>query len=398
MPASGAAFHAVLAPISPGTRALAFAAEADARVEQTQPGSNFGTSNTLRMDQATGRAEDVDTYMRFAVAGLTGRVASAKLRLRSTGNTIHGVAVHTAAGGWTETGINWSNRPASASAPIAQVNSIDTQQWVEWDVTQAVTGDGPVDLRLTPTGDDGITFHSREASNQTLRPQLVVTVVNDGYARPKGAAVTRLSLVPAFKECTSPNRTHGLPLGQPSCSPPAQASSELTVGTSDANGATSNSVGTATFKVVPGTPSTPADEADVQLQVSITDVRRRTGPGRLHRVPAGTHHDAHHRPGRRWHLHPRGPRSARGRAVCRDSGRDRLDLLDRHHARRPQPGHDRRGRPRGLGAALRRAARQRSGRKPGHAGQHGFRPARHLRSVARPARIYPRSQRDMKLT
>ena len=44
--------------------------------------------------------------MRFAVDGIAGRVASAKLRLRSTGNTIHGVAVHAAGGGWTETGVN----------------------------------------------------------------------------------------------------------------------------------------------------------------------------------------------------------------------------------------------------------------------------------------------------
>ncbi len=277
LPASGAAYHAVLASTAPGTRALAFAAEADARVEQTQPGANFGTSNTLRMDQATGGAEDVDTYMRFAVEGIVGHVASAKLRLRSTGNTIHGVAVHIAGGGWTETGINWSNRPASASASIAQVNPIDTQQWVEWDVTQAVTADGPVDLRLTPTGDDGVTFHSREATNQTLRPQLVVTVVNPGNVRPKGADTTRLPLVPAYRECTSPSHTHGPPLGQPSCSPPAQASGELTLGSPDANGLPPGSVGSATFKVLTGTPSTPADEADVRLQVSITDVRRRAG-------------------------------------------------------------------------------------------------------------------------
>ncbi len=275
MPASGAAYQAVFAPVTAGAQTLAFAAEADARVEQANPGSNFGTSNTLRMDQATGGAQDVDTYMRFAVEGIAGRVASAKLRLRSTGNTIHGVAVHAAAGGWTETGINWNNHPAFAPGSIAQVNAIDTQQWVEWDVTSAVTADGAINLALTPTGDDGITFHSREASNQTLRPQLVVTVVNDSYVRPKVAAQTRFALVPAYRECTSPNRRHGPPLADPSCSPPALASGELTLGTPDANGAALSSVGSASFQVMNGAPSTPADEADVRVQVSITDVRRR---------------------------------------------------------------------------------------------------------------------------
>jgi glucose/arabinose dehydrogenase/PKD repeat protein len=277
MPAAGAAYHATFAPFAPGSRTLSFAAEADARVEQPAPSSNFGTSNSLRMDQATGAAEDIDTYMRFAVEGITGRIASAKLRLRSTGNTISGVAVHTAGGGWTETGINWTNQPPFPPGSIAQVVGIEAQQWVEWDVTSAVMGDGAVNLRLTPTGDDGVTFHSREASNQTLRPQLVVTVVNDAHVRPKGATETKFSLVPAYRECNGANRTHGPPLVHPSCSPPAQASGELTMGTADANGATTNSVGSAAFKVLAGTASTAADEADVRLQISITDVRQRTG-------------------------------------------------------------------------------------------------------------------------
>jgi glucose/arabinose dehydrogenase len=276
MPAAGAAHHALYSPVAPGTHALAFAAEADARVEQPNPDSNFGTSNTLRLDQANGAAQDIDSFIRFAVAGITGRVVNATLRLRSTGNTIHGVAVHTAGGGWTETGIDWNHQPAFAPAPIAQVTGIAAQQWVEWDVTQAVTGDGAVNLRLTPTGDDGVTFHSREATNQTLRPQLVVTVLNDAYVRPRTAATTQLSLVPAHKQCVNPNRMHGPPLAHPSCNPPALVSDELTFGTSDANGAAANSAGSAAFKVLAGTGATPADEADVRLQVSITDVRRRS--------------------------------------------------------------------------------------------------------------------------
>ena len=46
---------------------------------------------------------------------------------------------------------------------------------------------------------------------------------------------------PRINECTSPNRTHGPPLAFPSCNPPVQTSSFLTVGTPDANGAPANS-------------------------------------------------------------------------------------------------------------------------------------------------------------
>ena len=44
------------------------------------------------------------------------------------------------------------------------------------------------------------------------------------YPRPKGAGPLRVSLVPAYDECTAPNREHGPPLAYPSCNPPAQSS------------------------------------------------------------------------------------------------------------------------------------------------------------------------------
>jgi PKD repeat protein len=273
VPGTGAAYQAQLAALTPGTQTLTFAAEADARIEQASPASNFGTSTSLRMDRATELAEDVESYLRFAVDGITGRVANATLRLRSTGNTADGVAAYAAAGNWTETGVTWATRPAFASGTVAQVSGIEAQQWVEWDVTAAVAGDGPLDLRLAANGDDGVTFHSREASNQTLRPQLVVTVVNDSYARPKGASPVRLSLVPAYVPCTSPNRMHGPPLAHGSCSPPAPASPRLTVGTPDANGAPAGSIGFAQLAVVSGNASTTADEADVRMQLELGDVR-----------------------------------------------------------------------------------------------------------------------------
>jgi hypothetical protein len=93
------------------------------------------------------------------------------------------------------------------------------------------------------------------------------------YARPKGASPMRASLVPGYDECTAPNRVHGPPLDEPSCNPPAQSSSTLTVGTPDANGAAAQSVSSLRMAVIPGEPSTTVDEADVSLQVIANDVR-----------------------------------------------------------------------------------------------------------------------------
>ena len=97
-----------------------------------------------------------------------------------------------------------------------------------------------------------------------------------GYPRPKTAAKVRVSLVPAFNQCTSGNRMHGPPLAHPSCNPPVQSSPNLTVGTPDANGAAANATGFVRVAPIPGNPGTPADEADVSLIVSMTDVRRTT--------------------------------------------------------------------------------------------------------------------------
>jgi hypothetical protein len=99
--------------------------------------------------------------------------------------------------------------------------------------------------------------------------------VRYGFIRPKSAGPIRASLVPAFNQClpASANRTHGPSLAFPSCNPPAQSSGFLTVGEITANGQTANSVGFAKYTPIIGNPSTPADEADVGVVASITDVR-----------------------------------------------------------------------------------------------------------------------------
>jgi hypothetical protein len=101
----------------------------------------------------------------------------------------------------------------------------------------------------------------------------VSQVASATHVRPKGASPLRASLVPAFKQCTAPNRTHGAPLAFPSCNPPVQTSNFLTVGTPDANGvAAANSVGFIRLDVKVGVPG-PPDDSDVLIKSSISDVR-----------------------------------------------------------------------------------------------------------------------------
>jgi WD40-like Beta Propeller Repeat len=93
-----------------------------------------------------------------------------------------------------------------------------------------------------------------------------------GYPRPVAASPVRASLVPAYAQCAAPNRTHGPPLAFGSCHPPAKASSHLTVGTPDANGAAAKSVGFLKMRVAPGAPGPPSD-TQVWIDLAISDVR-----------------------------------------------------------------------------------------------------------------------------
>jgi len=109
---------------------------------------------------------------------------------------------------------------------------------------------------------------------------LVVMVVAQaamaGHVRPKTASPLRASLVPAFKACTASNRTHGPPLAFPSCNPPVQSSSFLTVGEPTVNGAAANSIGFIKLNVKVGVPGPPED-SDVLIVASISDVRCKAG-------------------------------------------------------------------------------------------------------------------------
>jgi hypothetical protein len=115
-------------------------------------------------------------------------------------------------------------------------------------------------------------FNTRESlvSGDTDAARDVYAATVAAYPRPRGATPLRVSLVPAFNQCTSSNRTHGAPLSYGSCAPPVQSSSQLTVGTPDANGAAAKSIGSVVYQALP---------SDVRLTATVTDVRLKAGLG-----------------------------------------------------------------------------------------------------------------------
>jgi hypothetical protein len=100
---------------------------------------------------------------------------------------------------------------------------------------------------------------------------LVAAPANATHPRPKSASQLRMSLVPAYQACAAPNRTHGPPLAFASCNPPAQSSTQATVGTPDAFGGPANSVSHVRLWDMPCFSNCLDD--DIGIDVVLIDVR-----------------------------------------------------------------------------------------------------------------------------
>ena len=153
------------------TTTLTFAAEADARVHESSPTTNYATSY-LRADG--GSDPDVETYIRFDVSGISLPVLSAKLRVFAYTGTANGPAVYSTGSSWSETGITWTNRPPRTSGSTDDKGSVPSNSWMEHNVTPLVAGNGTYSFVYATTSSDGIDINSREAAGQP--PELVLTV------------------------------------------------------------------------------------------------------------------------------------------------------------------------------------------------------------------------------
>ena len=173
---------------------------ADARVEQANPTTNYGTSSTLAADQSS--TAQVESYLKFDATSVTGTVTSAKLRLwtttGSTSPTTNGPAVYGVSTDWAEGTITWNNKPGRAAAATDNVGALAVDSLVEYDVTDLVEN-GTYNFTLVPDSTDGTSFNSRSNSATTKRPQLVVTASSGSGGdttaptKPTGLSATAIS-------------------------------------------------------------------------------------------------------------------------------------------------------------------------------------------------------------
>jgi len=138
--------------------------------------------------------QDSETYLKFVVGPINGRITRATIHLRSSadpsaagdGGELYAVPSNA----WSETTLTWNTRPATAGAPVASLSGVAPDQWYLFDASSAVTADGTYSFALVPRTTDANSAHflSKEAST-TFDPYLrieYVVVDSDGDGVPDG--------------------------------------------------------------------------------------------------------------------------------------------------------------------------------------------------------------------
>jgi len=168
--------HALAVPLTAAaatqTVVSTFEVDADTRVHEAFPTTNYGARVVLRVDGAND--PDIESYLRFTVSGLAGSVQRATLRLHVTEGTTDGPRVFGTSNDWAELAMTWSDRPPPTTAAVDDEGAIATDSWAEFDVTSLVSTGGTFSFVLTATSPNSADFDSRESTGTSLWPELVV--------------------------------------------------------------------------------------------------------------------------------------------------------------------------------------------------------------------------------
>ena len=183
------ATHSVSIAVTESAAMLAFPAIADTYVDSQIPRTTFGAAALLKADASPTR----QAFLRFEIRGTGGApVHGAHLRLTvgsastdesPSGGRIHAISNHA----WTEAGTSWTNRPAVDGVALVGQGEAAANTVLDFDVTNAVTGDGTYDFALVTTSSDGVAYRSRESTIGA--PELLVRLVPGDRDQPPSVTI-----------------------------------------------------------------------------------------------------------------------------------------------------------------------------------------------------------------
>ena len=132
---------------------------------------------------------DYNAYLQFAVTGVSKQVTQATLRLYATSsNSSDAGRLYQVDNNWTEAGIHGNNAPPLISALVDGVGSTSANQWVEFDVSDIVMGNGSFSFGLTTTSSSSHYYSTKEGS---YAPQLVLVLNNTSVTSPSSSSCLR---------------------------------------------------------------------------------------------------------------------------------------------------------------------------------------------------------------
>jgi hypothetical protein len=184
---------------------FAFSPQHDVYVSSAAPTTNYGTASTFRAK--LGSTEIFYGYLKFEVTGLSGALMSAKLRFQVSDASPDGGSVCLVSNNylgtstpWVETGVIWGNAPAFDGAVLSSAGKVSVGQWVEFDVTAAIVGDGIYSFGLKNNNSDKVYYRSKENGASTM-PQLIILASSNSSAASKSSpSVTPVGDMPGREE------------------------------------------------------------------------------------------------------------------------------------------------------------------------------------------------------
>lgn len=158
----------------------------DTYVRLATPTSNFGTTTAIRLRKSS--SDDLDSYLKFDVAGITGTVISAKLRMKVLNASNDGGEVHVVSNfykntttPWTQSGMNWNNAPPLSGSALSTHGPVAIDAIAEFDVTAAISGNGTFSFGLSNNSTDDVHYSSQEG---TTKPELLIEYSTGAPAAP----------------------------------------------------------------------------------------------------------------------------------------------------------------------------------------------------------------------
>jgi len=150
----------------------------DAYVRSSTPTTNYGGITALRVRK--GSSDELNAYLKFELSGLSGFVQSATLRLYVTDTSPDGGSLFSvsntyygSASQWTQSGLNWNNAPPITGTALTGAGAVTVGQWVEFNVTSAIAGDGTYSFALKNNSSDAAYYSAREGPH---KPELVIEI------------------------------------------------------------------------------------------------------------------------------------------------------------------------------------------------------------------------------